>query len=213
MRTPTILGVLLAGGIALAGCSPSEVPSDQPATPGTPPPQSAIVPAGQDGPKAPNQVDPKSVDHEFAQQLLSHDQVANELTGLAKRGSEDEEIKRFADKVDHAQQPVVNQAKSWVTANLGPNAVQAASEPAVGTNTWMPPSNPNAVTALEKARGEAFEKTFTDSTYEHLDQMVQMGEAELAHGTDPQMRSLAQRVVDTNKPLREQVEELGKSVG
>ncbi|TDC89979.1 DUF305 domain-containing protein [Saccharopolyspora aridisoli] len=37
MRKSTIIGAVLVGGIALAGCTPAEYDSDQPPAPGTPP--------------------------------------------------------------------------------------------------------------------------------------------------------------------------------
>ena len=212
MRTPTVLGVLLAGGIALAGCTPSQGPSDQPPAPGTPPPQSAIAPAAEGGPKAPNQVDPKSVDREFAQQLLSHHQVATQLIDLAKSGSHEDEVKEFAEQVEKAEGPVVDQAGGWLRAQQGQEAVRNAADPAVGTTTWMPPANPKAVPQLQETSGEEFEKAFADAMYDHLDKVTEMGRAELAHGTDPQMRALAQQVVDSREQLRDKAEELGRSV-
>lgn len=38
----TIIGAVLVGGLALAGCTPSEKPSEMPASPGTPPPGAPV---------------------------------------------------------------------------------------------------------------------------------------------------------------------------
>lgn len=210
MRTPTILGVLLAGGIALAGCTPSEGPSEQPSAPGTPPPPSAIMPASKAGPKA--DVSPQEVDREFARELISHHEVAKQLIDLAKRGAEEEGFKEYAEQVEKAEQPVAEQARTWLTQHEGEPGVRAAVQPSVGTSTWMPPANPTAVQALGEARGKSFEATFADSMYDHSDRMVEMGHAELGHGGDPQLKALAQHIADTYKPLRDEAEEIRKKV-
>lgn len=206
MRTPTILGVLLAGGIALAGCTPSQGPSDQPPAPGTPPPQSAILPASNGGPKPDES--PQAVDREFATQLISHHEVASQLFDLDKHGAQVEGFKEYGEQVEKTEQPLVDQARGWLGQHAGEEAVKAAVEPAVGTTTWMPPANTKMVTALSEARGKTFEATFADSMYEHSDQMVEMAHAELGHGSDPQLKALAQQIADKYQPLREQAEEL-----
>lgn len=210
MRTPTILGVLLAGGIALAGCTPSEGPSEQPSSPGTPPPPSAIMPASQSGPKA--DVSPQEIDREFARELVSHHQVAKQLVDLAKRGTEEEEFKEYAEQVEKTEEPIAEQARTWLVQHEGEPGVRAALQPSVGTSTWMPPANPAAVQALGEARGKTFEATFADSLYDHSNQMVEMAGAQLGHGGDPQLKALAQQIDTTYKPLRAQAEEIRKKV-
>ncbi len=49
MRKSTIIGVLLACGLAVAGCTPSERPSNQPPAPGTPPPTTGVHQAPAQG--------------------------------------------------------------------------------------------------------------------------------------------------------------------
>lgn len=210
MRTPTVLGVLLAGGIALAGCTPSEGPSEQPPGPGTPPPPSSIMPASQGGPKP--SASPQEVDREFAHQLLSHHEVATQLVDLAKRGTEEEEFKEYAEQVEKTEKPLVEPARSWLVQREGPSGVEAALQPSVGTGVWMPPANPTAVQSLGQARGKTFEAVFADSMYDHGHQMVEMAHAEIGHGGDPQLKALAQRIADTYRPLRDKAEELRKTV-
>ncbi|MCC5698448.1 DUF305 domain-containing protein, partial [Klebsiella pneumoniae] len=106
MRKSTIIGAVLAGGLALAGCTPSEEPSDQPPAPGTPPPATA-QPQREQGQAQDGQH--TSTDVEFANQLLSNNEQLLQLADLANRNAESPQLKSLASQLQQKTQGQVRQ--------------------------------------------------------------------------------------------------------
>ncbi|RRO15686.1 DUF305 domain-containing protein [Saccharopolyspora rhizosphaerae] len=116
MRKSTIIGAVLVGGIALAGCTPAEYDSDQPPAPGTPP---------ADAPKMAGQA--SSGEHGAsgpAAQLLSNRQQVLSLAQLATTKATSPQAKEVASEL---QQSATEQI-SELQQHAGGGAAQ--SEPA-----------------------------------------------------------------------------------
>lgn len=99
MRKSAIIGAVLLGGIALAGCSPAEYTSEQPPAPGTPPPN------------APKRVaDPAKSETEasgLAAKLLTNREQLKQLAELAGRNSQNPQLKQLAADLNGALEPQV----------------------------------------------------------------------------------------------------------
>lgn len=207
MRTGTIIGALLVSGLAVAGCTPSEEASQQPPSPGTPAGEK-IAPAQVGGPEAPNSVAPTTTDHEFAQQLLSYDKQAKELTDLAKRSSEEEGLKQLAERLEELQEPLQDRVDQWLQTTRDQGSAIAPENQNVGEMTKMPPVEQEAVHGIQEARGDEFERQLALVLSEHIDHTVEMAHTELDDGVAPPMRDLAEHLVKTREPLVKQGEEL-----
>lgn len=207
MRTGTIIGALLVSGLAVAGCTPSEEASQQPPTPGTPAGEK-VAPAQVGGPEAPNSVAPAHTDHEFAQQLLSYDKQAKELTDLAKRSSDDEGVKQLAERLEQLQQPIQGRVEQWLQTRRDQGPASAPENRNVGEMTKMPPVEQGAMQGVTETRGEEFERQLALVLSEHIEHTVEMAHTELEDGVAPPMRDLAEELIKTREPLVKQGEEL-----
>lgn len=212
MRTSTITGALLISGLALAGCSPAERASEQPPAPGTPPPAAEIQPAQAGGPEAPSEVPPTNTDHEFAQQLLSYDKQAKELTDVTKRSSTEEGTRQLAERWEKAQEPLKNRVEGWLKANPEQGSGSAPEDQNVGEMTRMPPVEQGAVAHLQETNGEEFEHLLAVNMAEHLDHTVEMARTELEDGSSQPMRDLAEHLIQTREPFLKQAKELEKQL-
>ena len=208
MRTGMIIGALLVSGLAVTGCTPSEEASPQPPAPATPPPADAIAPAQAGGPEAPNEVSPTNTDREFAQQLLSFDKQAKELTDLAKRSSEDEGVQQLAERLEKLQEPLQDRVDQWLQSTRGQGSASAPENQNVGEMTKMPPVEQEAVTTLPEFTGEEFERQLARTLGEHLEHTVEMAHTELEDGSVKPMRDLAEQLVETREPLVKEAKEL-----
>jgi hypothetical protein len=125
VRKSAIIGAVLLGGIALAGCSPAEYDSEQPPAPGTPPAE------------APKRVaDPAKAEAESeasgpAAKLLINREMLNQLTELAERNSQNPQIKRLAADLNGSLQPQLAELREL--AGETPEAPESNLGGATGT--------------------------------------------------------------------------------
>lgn len=107
MRKSTIIGAVLIGGIALAGCSPAEYTSEQPPGPGTPPanaPQRVADPA-----KAETEA------HGPAAKLLLNREQLNQLAELAEANAQSPQIKQLAAELSGQLDPQLAELNALAT--------------------------------------------------------------------------------------------------
>ncbi|SFS51839.1 hypothetical protein [Saccharopolyspora flava] len=107
MRKSTIIGAVLVGGIALAGCTPAEYDSDQPPAPGTPPADAPQM-AGQ---AASGEHGGTSGASGAAAQLLSNRQQVLALAELAATKATSPQAKEVAAELQQSATEQVSELK------------------------------------------------------------------------------------------------------
>jgi uncharacterized protein (DUF305 family) len=202
VRSSTIIGALLVGSLALAGCTPSEKPSDMPRTPGTPPPAAAQEHSsgqGQAGHAG------ERTDQEFAQRMLGHQQKALELAGLAAQNSQDPRIKDLAARIQQAQRSDIDKIQAWLSTAPGhqPGGAPEGSETEQAAE-GLP--NPETMQRLRQARGVEFDQLWMQAMLSLQEGAVQIARDEVDEGSVPQMRDLAQKIVTTRQAEIDQLQ-------
>ncbi len=185
-----LIGAALACGLVLTGCGPAPQPAPPPATdtseaPGT---DDADLDELEDGSHT-------STDQEFASQLLAHHQQLLELTDLAAE-SGDPEVAAFAARLRQDRQAQADELTGWLTATEGlPSG--SAPEDLVAEPSQLP-GMPSAelLARLRQVRGAEFTASFKEAMTGLYDGGEQLAQAELEEGSAPEMRSLAERVLD-----------------
>lgn len=202
MRTSLITGILTAAGLALTGCSYSDVPSSQPPVPGTPPPPSAIAPATNTG-----EASKDSVDVRFAEQVIAHHEVGKQLVEVAETNTDNEDVLGLVERI-RQHPPTIERVKQWLAAkNIASEA--APEEVGPGEGVYMPSVGSTEMSQLREAQRDRFIPLWIKSVLTHNHQMMQITRTELAEGSDPQMREVARQIqtrrqeeIDTLKSLQ-----------
>ena len=135
----------------------------------------------------------------FAQNMIKHHQQAITMAALADTRAANADVKELAQKIREAQQPEIDTMNEWLTA-WG----QAAPMPSMGTESAMPDmdhaSMPGMMTdddmkKLMNAKGAAFDKQFLTMMISHHEGAMQMAQQEVAQGSNPDAKALAQKIV------------------
>ena len=135
----------------------------------------------------------------FAQSMIKHHQQAIMMAALADSRAADADVKELAGKIREAQKPEIDTMNEWLTA-WG----QAAPMPSMGMESSMPGmdhgSMPGEMTEedmkkLSSAKGAAFDKQFLTMMISHHEGAVQMAQQEVAQGSNPDAKALAQKIV------------------
>lgn len=207
MRTSLIIGTLMAAGLALTGCSSSEVPSPQPPAPGTPPPPSAIAPA-----KA-QEAKPENVDVRFAQQMIAHHEVEEQLVSVAETNTGKQGILELAERIKREHPPTIERVKRWLLEDkqMEPEAVPEEVGP--GEGPYMPSvGSAEQLSQLKEAQQGQFAPLWLKAMITHHHKAMRIAHTELAEGTNPEMRAVAQQVVKTRKSELETLKSLQREI-
>ncbi|MGP4020121.1 DUF305 domain-containing protein [Saccharopolyspora sp. 5N708] len=189
MRRSTIIGAVLVGGLALAGCTPNEEPSDQPPAPGTPPPATAQQHAGQHPTGSTGEH--AEADREFAQELLANRQQVLELAGLAESNAASAEVKALATELQQATQPRVDQLSTF----LGSAAGQSSGPPEDAGDDDSGLQTPQQMQQLQQLSGAQFDQQWKQAMLSLQQSAGQLARAEQQDGSAQEMRTLAEEFV------------------
>ncbi|WP_461142717.1 DUF305 domain-containing protein [Salinifilum aidingensis] len=182
MRRSTIIGAVLAGGLALAGCSPSEEPSEMPPAPGTPPPHAQE--SAQGAGNAEGGEGEQASGREFQQQLVASQQRVVELAEIGRQ-SQDQQISELADRLGQ-------QAQSRLDAL--PQEVRSNVEDAVLEETEGLPTSAE-LDELSSLSGEQFRERWTSTTLELEQFVLQLADNAVSRGQQPpEVQQLAEQV-------------------
>jgi len=168
----------LAAGLALllAGCG-----GDTAAAPAAAPPSVESIAAVHNG-----------ADLAFVNGMHPHHQGAVTMSELVSTRAKDQRVKDLAARIAQAQGPEMarmdSMAKAWGT-ELGGSGGHAGHSMAMGDDA----------AALEGLSGAAFDKAFLASMSMHHEGALPMARTELASGSNPQAKELAQQIVDVQQ--------------
>ncbi|WP_346015985.1 DUF305 domain-containing protein [Couchioplanes caeruleus] len=135
----------------------------------------------------------------FAQNMIKHHQQAITMAALADSRAASADVKQLAGKIKEAQQPEIDTMNQWLTA-WG----QATPVPNMGMESAMPDMDHGAMPGsmtdadmkkLMDAKGAAFDKQFLTMMISHHEGAIQMAQQEVAQGSNPEAKALAQKIV------------------
>ncbi len=193
MTTKIFSARLLAGvataALVLTGCA-SGTPSE-PATPGSSP--------------AASQGQQNDADVMFVQGMIPHHRQAVEMAELAAGGTENEAVLDLATRIGSGQQPEIDTMtgllQEWgvevPAEGEGMSGMEGMDHGGMGGMSGMMTSE--QMQALSQASGPAFDRMFLEMMTEHHRGAVEMAEAELQNGSDPDALALAQTIIDTQQ--------------
>ncbi|MFC8042812.1 DUF305 domain-containing protein [Nocardia sp. NPDC057353] len=203
MTTRTVLCAAAAAVVSiavLAGCSDSgdsgghdgHNMSASTAASASAPSSSAATPAG-----ARNEADVA-----FAQEMIPHHRQAVQMAALVPSRSTNPAVVDLAARIQAAQDPEIATMSGWLRA--WGESVPAATEQGGhggmdhgGGGAAMPGMmSAEQMAAMEAASGAEFDRLWLTGMIAHHQGAVEMARTELAEGSNPEAKALAQKIID-----------------
>lgn len=173
--------------------------------------------------------DHNSADVTFAQSMIPHHQQAVEMAKLAPSRASNSEVKKLAAGIQEAQDPEIVQMQTFLrtwgaTSNSGDMDSMPGMTAMPGTSSMPDMSSmpgmsdmpgmmgQKDMTALEKAKGAAFDRMFLTMMTEHHQGAITMAQTELTQGQNTEAKALAQKIIDDQQAEISEIAELLKTV-
>ncbi len=196
MRT-LILPTALAATLVLAACSTSTEPGGHgmPGVTGT----KTTTPAAGNTPAVvgtPATGAKSAADIEFATGMIPHHAQAVQMAELARNQATDAKVKALAPKIKAAQGPEIARMSGWLKGWGAPIPATAGGHEMSGMSNMGGMMSAQEMTDLGKASGSAFDRMWLQLMTRHHQGAVAMAKTELAAGTNPESKQLAQSIID-----------------
>ncbi|MET7427287.1 DUF305 domain-containing protein, partial [Dactylosporangium sp. NPDC005555] len=158
-----------------------------------------------------------NADAMFVRMMIPHHEQAVEMAALAETKATDPDIKQLAAKISTGQEAEIATMKGWLVAWGQPTTMPSCPGMHCMPSNMMPngtspngmmpsgmPMMPGMMSSadmakLKAATGTDFDKMFLQMMVVHHQGAFTMAQAELAHGTNPDAKALAGRIVKTQQ--------------
>jgi uncharacterized protein (DUF305 family) len=180
MKRTLMSAIVLAGALAVAGCSGSEEPMDH---------DMSTMAGSESGDQAAH----NEADMMFAQMMIPHHEQAVEMADavLAKDGT-NPEVTALATQIKAAQAPEIEQLGEWLDAWGAPRTMEGDGH--AGMSGMMSEED---MQALDGATPPESDRLFQEQMIAHHEGAVEMAEEEIESGQDAAAVEMAQTIVDT----------------
>ncbi|WP_129789732.1 DUF305 domain-containing protein [Promicromonospora panici] len=180
MKRTLLSAVVLAGSLALAGCSGSEEPMDH---------DMSTMAGSESGDQAAH----NEADMMFAQMMIPHHEQAVEMADavLAKDGT-NPEVTALATQIKEAQAPEIEQLGQFLDSWGAPRTAEHDGHD--GMSGMMTEED---MQALDGATPPESDRLFLEQMIAHHEGAVEMAQTEIDEGSDAAAVEMAQTIVDT----------------
>jgi uncharacterized protein (DUF305 family) len=129
----------------------------------------------------------------FLQMMLAYADQDRKILPLAKTRVANDDLKTLAAAIEVTQGDEATTMTAWLRTWKQP--LTTASDPAVHAgHGGLHQTNPDELAALQAASGADFDKRFLNLLIGHQHNAVEIARMEVASGTNPEAKALAQRV-------------------
>lgn len=190
IRPASAVALLLAGALALAGCS-TTAESDHSSMPGMD--HSASEASGADA----NAADANAADVMFAAMMIPHHEQAVEMADLVlgKKGI-DPRVVDLAERIKAAQAPEIETMQEWLDDwGMDPDDAMSGDDGMMGHGDGM--MSADDMESLEAANGDEASRLFLEQMIVHHEGAVDMAEAQVADGQNADAVALAESIIET----------------
>ena len=135
----------------------------------------------------------------FAQLMIPHHQQAVEMADLALAHATSPDVKALAAQIKAAQGPEITTMSGWLTAWGQPTSMPTSSDMGgmdMGGMSESGMMSDQDMSALAAATGTAFDRMWLQMMIAHHQGAVGMADQLVAHGTNAEVKKLAQSVID-----------------
>lgn len=190
IRPASAVALLLAGALALAGCS-TTAESDHSSMPGMD--HSASEAPGADASAA----DANAADVMFAAMMIPHHEQAVEMADLVLgKDGIDPRVVDLAERIKAAQGPEVETMQEWLDDwGMDPDDAMSGDDGMMGHGDGM--MSADDMESLEAANGDEASRLFLEQMIVHHEGAVDMAEAQVADGQNADAVALAESIIET----------------
>lgn len=133
----------------------------------------------------------------FAQLMIPHHQQAIDMAVMAQRAATTDEVRQLAEQIRGAQDPEIQMMRGWLTAWGAPMEMDAGHEGHdMGGMSADGMMTADDMDALAAATGPEFDRMWLEMMIAHHEGALTMAQDVLASTKDPQVRDLAQSIID-----------------
>lgn len=181
--------VAFSVGTALGGCGTNATPP-----PSSSPPSSSAVAQTHN-----------QADITFPQGMIPHHAQAIAMSMMAAQQAGSPQVKDLAARIQAAQRPEIDQMSGWLRGWNAPvppmySPMGGMGQMDHGASDAMPGMmSDGEMQQLGQATGAAFDRMFLQMMISHHSGAVMMAKVELNGGQNPDVRQLAQRIIDAQQ--------------
>jgi len=196
IRTLALVSSVLATVLVLAGCSQSGSMDGMDHGSGADPSPSEAS------------AEFNAADEMFVTMMIPHHEQAVEMADmiLAKDGIDDRVV-ALAERIQAAQGPEIDTMTGWLDA-WGVEPVDSGMDGMEGMDHGDGMMSDEDMAALESAEGAEAARLFLEQMIQHHQGAIDMAEAEVTNGTNPDAVALANKIVDDQTAEIAEMEEL-----
>ncbi|MFG2000901.1 DUF305 domain-containing protein [Spirillospora sp. NPDC048911] len=132
-----------------------------------------------------------STDVMFLQMMVPHHGQGVRIARLARERAARPGVRTLAAAIETTQVSEIRSMAGWLRSWRRPPTAPAGSHSAHG---GMPMTSEAAIDRLSETTGAPFERTFLNLLIAHQDDALQLARREVAAGTNPEAKALADRV-------------------
>ena len=202
IRPRLLAGALLAGALALAGCSDTSNSSAGD--------HSGMSGMSSSSSSASHSADFNDADVSFAQNMIPHHQSAIDMAKLADGRSQNTQVRDLASRIQSAQGPEIQTLQGWLEDWGQPTA---APDDMGGMDMGGSDMGQMDTSMLESASGTDFDRMFLQMMIEHHGSAVEMAKTEIADGKNESAKSMAQQIVDSQSAEIQEMQGLLTQLG
>jgi uncharacterized protein (DUF305 family) len=134
--------------------------------------------------------------------MIPHHQQAVAMANLAQTRAADPKVKQLAAQIKAEQAPEITTMEGWLAAWGQPTTMP--SMPSGTMPSGMPSGMPGMMSSADMAKltaatGKQFDKLFLQMMIAHHRGAIQMAQAELTHGANPDAKALAARIIKSQQ--------------
>ena len=197
--TSALVAAAAVGGL-LAGCGGGTTATTGSAT--TTPPVASSAPAGQQ--------QHNLADVVFLQNMIPHHQQAIMMSQMALTHATTPQVKDLATRIQAAQQPEIDQMRRLL-ASWGVPANPGGMGPMGGMMGPMGGMGPGQGPGMMS--GTSFDRMFLQDMIVHHQGAIDMSNTELAQGSNPETRQLAQKIINAQQAEIKEMQTLLQQIG
>lgn len=134
-------------------------------------------------------------DVQFARNMIPHHRQAVEMAVLALDGPVEAgaEVRDLASRIERAQAPEIDQMSSWLDVWEGDGSAETDGTQAMGEMGGM--MTDEEMQSLGELRGDEFDRRWLEMMIRHHRGAIDMAEAEISDGANPDAVQLAGEIV------------------
>lgn len=146
--------------------------------------------------------DAQQTDGAFIAEMIPHHESAIAMAEVAQRQAEHDEIRRLVDAIVAAQDDEIDEMDAMHERMFGESAMHG-DHGDLGLDDHMMGMDSMSMDSLSRAK--PFDEAFIDEMIPHHQGAIRMARIELAEGEDPEVKSLAERIIEAQSREIEQM--------